>query len=41
MRLEKNGFALYLEGTWLEISNKYGVLEHGDVAAKQEDVQEG
>lgn len=41
MRLEKNGFVLHLEGTWLEISNKYGVLEYGDVAAKQEDVQEG
>lgn len=31
MRVEKNGFVLHLEGTWMEISNKYGVLEHGDV----------
>lgn len=41
MRLEKSGFVLHLEGTWLEISNKYGVLEHGDVAANVEDIPEG
>ena len=32
VRVEKGGFTLYLGGTWMEISNKYGVLEHGDVA---------
>ena len=41
MRIEKNGFVLHLEGTWMEISNKYGVLEHGDVAANVEDIPEG
>lgn len=41
MRIEKNGFVLHLEGTWMEISNKYGVLEHGDVAINSEDVLEG
>lgn len=41
MRLEKNGFVLHLEGTWLEISNKYGVLEYGDVAVNPQDVPEG
>lgn len=41
MKLERNGFALYLEGTWMEISNKYGVLEHGDVAVGPEDIKEG
>lgn len=41
MRLERNGFALYLEGTWMEISNKYGVLEHGDVAVDPQDIEEG
>ena len=30
MRIEKEGFVLNLEGTWCEISNKYGVQEHGD-----------
>lgn len=30
MRVEKNGFVLVIEGTWLEISNKYGVIEYGD-----------
>lgn len=24
MRIEKEGFVLHLEGTWCEISNKYG-----------------
>ena len=28
MRIEKEGFVLNLEGTWCEISNKYGVQEH-------------
>lgn len=32
VRVEKDGFTLYLGGTWMEISNKYGVLEHGDIA---------
>ncbi len=41
MRAEKSGFVLHLEGTWMEISNKYGVLECGDVAADQADVPEG
>lgn len=41
MRLEKDGFILHLEGTWMEISNKYGVLEHGDVAVDPKDVPEG
>ena len=41
MRAEKNGFVLHLEGTWMEISNKYGVLEYGDVAANQEEVPDG
>ena len=34
MRLEKNGFVM-------EISNKYGVLEHGDVAVDPETIEEG
>lgn len=25
MRVEKDGFVLHLESTWMEISNKYGV----------------
>jgi hypothetical protein len=41
MRIEKDGFVLHLEGTWLEISGRYGVLEHGDVAVKPEDIPEG
>ena len=41
MRLEKNGFVLHLEGTWMEISNKYGILEHGDVAVDPETIEEG
>ena len=38
MRIEKEGFVLNLEGTWCEISNKYGVQEHGDVAVNEEDI---
>ncbi|MCI8978701.1 MAG: hypothetical protein HFI99_17115 [Lachnospiraceae bacterium] len=41
MRTEKGGFVLHLDGTWMEISNKYGVVEHGDVAANPGDVPEG
>lgn len=41
MRAEKNGFVLCLEGTWMEISNRYGVLEHGDVAADEDGIPEG
>ena len=41
MRVEKDGYVLHLEGTWMEISNKYGVLGHGDVATNPEDVPEG
>ena len=41
MKIEKNGFVLHLEGAWLEISNRYGVLEHSDVAADPEEVPEG
>lgn len=41
MRLEKNGFLLNLEGTWMEISNKYGVLEYGDVAVDPEYIKKG
>ena len=37
MRVEKDGYVLHLEGTWMEISNKYGVLGHGDVATNPED----
>lgn len=32
VRVEKDGFTLYLSGTRMEICNKYGMLEHGDVA---------
>ena len=41
MWVEKDGFVLYLEGTRMEISNKYGVLEQGDVVADPEDVPKG
>lgn len=41
MRIEKEGFVLNLEGTWCEISNKYGAQEHGDVAVNEEDIPEG
>lgn len=40
MKLEKNGYVLYLEGTWMEISNKYGVLESGDITVNSEDILE-
>lgn len=40
MRVEKNGYVLYLEDTWMEISNKYGVLESGDIAVNREDIPE-
>ena len=32
---------LHLEGTWCEISNKYAVLESGDVAVNEEDIPAG
>lgn len=41
MRIKKNGFILSLEGTWCEISNKYGVLESGNVAINEEDIPKG
>ncbi len=41
MRVEKNGFVCRLEGTWCEISNKYGVLQHGDVAEPEGGIPEG
>lgn len=40
MRAEKDGFVLNIEGTWLEISNKYGVVKHGDISLPDE-VPEG
>lgn len=36
MRAEKNGFVLIIEGTWCEISNRYGVVEHGDLILPDE-----
>lgn len=36
MRIEKEGFVLNMKGTWCEISNKYGVQEHGDVVSVTE-----
>lgn len=39
MRIEKEGFVLHLEGAWCEISNKYAVLESGDVAVNEEDIR--
>lgn len=39
-RVEKNGFMLYLGGTWCEISNRYGVVENGDVEVTDEEVTE-
>ena len=41
MRIEKEGFVLHLEGIWCEISNKYAVLESGDVAVNEEDIPAG
>lgn len=40
-RIEKNGYVLHLEGTWMEISNKYGVQKHGDMAVDQDSIPEG
>ena len=37
----EEGFVLHLEGTWCEISNKYAVLESGDVAVNEEDIPAG
>ena len=34
------GTVLHLEGTWMEISNRYGVLEYGDAAVDPEDIPE-
>lgn len=31
LRAEKNGFVLTIEGTWMEICNKHGVVEYGDI----------
>lgn len=39
-RVEKDGFRLYLGGTWCEISNKYGVLDHGAVDAPDSGITE-
>lgn len=39
--VEKSGYKLTLEGTWCEITNKYGVLEYGDVAVDEKDIPEG
>lgn len=39
-RVEKNGFTLHLGGTWCEISNRYGVVEHGDVEVPDRGVTE-
>lgn len=36
MRAESKGFVIHIEGTWMEISNKYGVLEHGDIILPDE-----
>ena len=41
MRVEKNGFVCHLEGIWCEISNKYGVVEHGNIAEPENGIQEG
>lgn len=40
MRIEKKGFVLYLEGTWMEISNKYGTLERGNITENSENINE-
>lgn len=31
IRAESNGFKIYIGGTWVEISNKYGVVASGDI----------
>lgn len=36
MRADKNGFVLMIEGTWHEISNRYGVVEYGNVILPDE-----
>lgn len=41
LMIEKNGFELHLEGTWMEISNKYGVFECRDVATDPWNALEG
>lgn len=33
---KKNGYTLIMEGTWMERSNKYGILEKCDVAVKKD-----
>lgn len=33
---EKNGYTLIMEGTWMELFNKYGILEKHDVAVKED-----
>ncbi|MCI8564337.1 MAG: hypothetical protein HFH69_12645 [Lachnospiraceae bacterium] len=40
MRVKKNGFVCHLEGTWCEISNKYGVVEYGDIVEPENGIQE-
>lgn len=40
MRIKKNGFTLYLEGTWMEISNKYGMLKRGNIIKNLENINE-
>lgn len=37
---EMAGYKIILEGTWYEITNKYGVLESGDAAVDEEDIPE-
>lgn len=33
LRAEKNGFELFIAGNYLNLSNKYGVLEYGEIEA--------
>ena len=35
-RYEIAGYKIILEGTWYEITNRYGVLESGDAAVDEE-----
>lgn len=37
LRLEIDGFKMYLSGTWLQISNDYGVQEALDIAVKEDE----
>lgn len=37
-KYEINGYKIILEGTWYEITNRYGVLEFGDTALYEEDI---